>query len=264
MQLRPESRPELPLAAVLVRTARAALNLTTRDVATAAGCDTDLVERIESADHDPVLDTLERLVNSVGSELRCGTADSGLSDPNPAYRRIDRGEVARLADAYGREADRRARLGTDPPGPPAGTQPDWDGRPPAPPRLFGAGLTRRDGGGWAALGLAALRARLRMSVAEFAAQVGVGNAEMLRIESGDQRPTLGQVQQLLATAGRPLRIRLEVYDGHDDGLRISALRDPETHAEWLNTRSLTPEAAEAIIRPGVRRPGTASQLGTAE
>ena len=246
MQLRPESRRELPLAAVLLRTARAALTLTTRDVATAAGCDLDLVERIESGEHDPVLDTLERLVNGIGLELRCGTADSGVSDPNPAYRRIDRGEVARLADAYGREAEWRARLGTNSPGPPAGTQPDWDGRPPAPPRLFGAGLTRRDGGGWAALVLTALRARLRLSVAEFAARLRVGHAEMLRIESGEQRPTLGRVQQLLATAGRPLRIRLEVYDGHDDGLHISALRDPETHAEWLRTRSLTPEAAEAI------------------
>lgn len=147
---------------MLLRTARAALNLTTHDVATAAGCDLDLVERIESGDHDPVLDTLERLVNSVGLELRCGTADSGVSDPNPAYRRVDRGEVARLADAYGGEADWHARLGTDPPGPPAGTQPDREGRPPAPPRLFGAGLTRRVGGEWAALVLATLRARLRL------------------------------------------------------------------------------------------------------
>ena len=75
-----------------------ALNLTAHDVATAAGCGVDLVERIESGDHDPVLDTLERLVNGIGLELRCGAADTGVSDPNPAYRRVDSGEVARLAN----------------------------------------------------------------------------------------------------------------------------------------------------------------------
>ena len=59
----------------------------------AAGCGEDLVCRIECGDLDPALDTVERILNGSGLELRAGPAA-----PNRSYRGplVDRDETARL------------------------------------------------------------------------------------------------------------------------------------------------------------------------
>ena len=50
-----------------------------------------------------------------------------------------------------------------------------------------------------------------------------------RICSGAQRLSVGELAGLLERSGAGLRVRLEVYDDHDDGLHLSALSDPERH-----------------------------------
>lgn len=212
-----------PLAAAVLRTARAVLGITTAELATAAGCDQSLVRRIESGEFDPDMDTLGRLVNAVGLELRCGTRSS----PNSDYALVDADEVARLAAEVATARDFRGRFGLGPPGPLPGTQADWDGIPPAPSHLFGAGPGRRDEGGWAAILLASVRWELGMTPVEFAAAAGVSETDVARIETGEVRPPLGEVQRILNAAGTALHLRLEVYDEHDDGLHLRALADPD-------------------------------------
>lgn len=218
---RTPSAAGLPLSAVVLRTARAALEITAEEAAEAAGCDVSLVHRIESGEHDPVIDTLGRLVSVVGLELRCGAK----SAPNPAYLRVDPDEVARVAGEITRSREFWGQFGCQSPMP--GHQLEWDGIPPAPPRMFGAGPTRRHGGGWAAL-LLGLRCDIpEMTRAEFAETAGVGEAVLSKIESGEYRPPMGEVQRILNTVGRELYVHLEVYEDHDDGLHTAALKDPE-------------------------------------
>ena len=228
-------------AATLVATARSALGLSAAELAAAAGCRVELVAAIEEGRFDPTLDTVGRLVNSAGCEIRAGTDYV----PHPRYGRVDSREVERLASEYGRRREFAARFGLGPPGPLKGTQPEWDGEPPAPARLFGAGRTRSDGGGWGALLIAGERRRLKMDREALAAASGVDVRRIARIEAGDERPPLGDVQRILAAMGASLRVRLEVYDPHDDSLHLAALEDPEGYEQRL--RDAKAELAEMTV-----------------
>ena len=213
----------LPTSAVLLLTARAALEITAEEMAEAAGCDVSLVERIESGEHDPVMDTVGRLVSVVGLELRCGAEDA----PNPGYLRVDPGEVARVAKEITKSREFWGQFGCQSPTP--SHQTEWDGIPPAPPHLYGAGPGRRHGGGWAALLIGTERSLLDLTQAELADAAGISKAALAEIEAetGEHRPTMGEVQRILTAAGRELYVHLEVYEDHDDGLHQRALEDPE-------------------------------------
>ena len=211
------------LASALVRTARAALGVTAEQMAAVAGCDEMLVADIESGRLDPTLDTVGRLVSSVGLEVRAGPGP----EPDDRYVGVDGGEAQRLGTAYDQECELAAQFGAGPPGPLAGTQREWDGADPAPPHLFGAGPTRRDGGGWSALVVKDARSRLSMTQKELAAAAGLEACDVAWIESGAVKLTVGELQAVLAAMGASLVARLEVYDAHDDALHLSAVSDPQ-------------------------------------
>lgn len=217
------------LAAVLLRTARSARGMTVFEVAAAAGCRPGLVGAIEEGRVDPTLDTVGRIANSIGYELRAGPSASA----NPRYGAVDQSEVERLAAEYLSGATRAAEFGYRPPGPPEGTQPHWDGQHPAPPRLFGAGPTRRDEGGWGAILVSSERSRIGMDRAELAAAAGLSEATVSRIEEGDVALRVGELQDVLALMGATLDIRLEVYDDHDDVLHLEAVADPAAYEEQM-------------------------------
>lgn len=226
----PDTTPPPPgdhsLAGALVATAREVLGVEPPEMAAAAGCDEDLVRRIESGELDPAMDTVERILNGSGLELRCG--------PGPPDRRysgpvVDGGEVARLRSELAKARALRSEIGAPPPGPPAGALPDWDGTDPAPARPFGAAEGRRDGGGWAALVVSLARTTARATPGRFAEACGITGSRLDLIESGRSRPPIGELANMLAAGGEGLRVRIEVYDDHDDGLHLSARADPELH-----------------------------------
>lgn len=230
------------VAGVLLRTAREALGCSVRELAEAAGCSEGLVRRIESGELDPTLDTVERILNAAGLEVRAGPAagESRYCGASP-----DPGEVACVRAAV--EADRALRedLGAPAAGPPAGAQPHWDGEDPAPARRIGAAEGRGDAGGWAAVLVRSAIAETPGGAEAFAEAVGV-DAEMLgRVCSGADRLSVGELVSLLERAGTGLRVRLEVYDDHDDGLHLSAVSDPERH-RGIKTRA---EEIFATARP---------------
>ena len=211
----------LPLSAVVLRTALEVLDVSAEEMAEAAGCDVDLVRRVASGQHDPVMDTLGRLVNVVGLELRCGAR----SAPNPAYLRVDADEVDRVAGALAGERRFWAQFGHGPPMP--SHQTEWDGVPPAPPHLFGAGPTRRHGGGWAALVIGSRWDFPKTKSAEIAGAAGISEELLAAIETGEHRPPMSEVRRILNAAGVDLYVYLEVYEDHDDGLHHRSLEDPE-------------------------------------
>lgn len=219
-------RDEASLAVEVLKTARAVLAITPAELASAARCPEALVCSIETGDLDPTLDTLDRIVNAVGLEIRAGS-----HQPTGHYSgaSIDRDEVERLREKLTALKRLRDELGAGPPGPPTGAQPEWDGQDPAPGRQFGSGPTRTDGGGWAALIVRSARAEAGVTTCQYAAAAGIGEADLARIESGELRPSVGELAQILDNAGTGLRIRLEPYDDHDDGLHLKALADPELH-----------------------------------
>ena len=216
-------------AAALVLTARAAAGVSAAELAKAAGCELSVVADIEEGRLDPTLDTVERLVNSIGLEVRAGSH----SEPNPAYEGVAAGEVERVRALLEEVADFRQAYGLRPAGPPRGVQPEWDGRGSAPPRLFGAGPTRRDGGGWAAILVGCERAQSQFTLGELADAAEVSTACAMSIEDGTFRPPLTMVEHLLSAMGTYLRVRLEPYDDHDDGLHLQALADPERYQRRL-------------------------------
>ena len=123
----------------------------------------------------------------------------------------------------------REEIGAPAPGPPAGALPDWDGEAPAPRRPFGAGEGRSDGGGWAAVLLCSAQAEARCDTQAFAEACGVSVADLERMQTGELRLAVGELASMLARAGTGLRVRLEVYDDHDDGLHFSASARPDLH-----------------------------------
>lgn len=223
-------RDEALLAVGVLKTARAVLAITPAELASAAGCAEALVCSIEAGDLDPTLDTLDRIVNAVGLEIRAGP-----HQPTGHYRGpgVDHDEVERLREKLDALNRLRDELGAGPPGPPAGAQPEWDGQDPAPGRQFGSGPTRTEGGGWAALVVRSARAEASATACQYATSAGIMEADLDRIESGELRPPVGELARLLDNAGTGLRIRLEPYDDHDDGLHLKALADPELHDQRM-------------------------------
>ena len=214
------------LAGILLRTAREALGCGVAELAEVAGCAEGLVRRIESGELDPALDTVERILNASGLEVRAGPAppDGRYSGAAP-----DPGEIARVRAAIEAERALREDLGAPPAGPPVGAQPDWGGEDPAPARHIGAAEGRQDAGGWAAVLVRSAIAEAPGGAEALAGASGVDAEALGRICSGAHRPTVGELAGLLERAGTGLRVRLEVYDDHDDGLHLSALADPERH-----------------------------------
>lgn len=206
------------VAAALIGTARAALGIGAAELAAAAGCDPQLVLDIEHGRLDPSLDTVDRMLNSIGLELRAGPAER----PNPAYaaRRPDAAEVARVRDRA--EADQvfRARHGLAAPGSPPGAQPDWDGSDPAPPRHIGAGPGRRCGGGWGHL-------------LTLTARRGPDGAFHIPEPDGSAATTATGIARALAADGLALHVRIETYDDHDDILHLAAESDPDRHDQIM-------------------------------
>lgn len=215
-----------PVASGVLRTAREVLDVEPGELAATAGCAETLVRRIESGDHDPALDTLERILNASGLEIRAGhkPPDGHYAEPLP-----DQAEAARVRESLTAARSLREEIGAPAPGPPARALPDWDGEDPAPGRPFGAGADRTDGGGWAAVLLRSAQAEARCDTAAFAEACGVTVADLERMQTGGLRPAVGELASMLARAGTGLRVRLEVYDDHDDGLHLSALARPELH-----------------------------------
>lgn len=222
----PVAGPGELVAGLLLRTAREALDCGVRELAEAAGCSQGVVRRIESGELDPTLDTVERIVNASGLEVRAAPApgDGRYRGASP-----DAVEVSRVRAAV--EADRALRedLGAPAAGPPAGSQPHWGGEDPAPARRIGAAEGRGDGGGWAAVLVRSAIAETSGGAEAFAAAACVDTETLGRICSGADRLSVGKLAALLERAGTGLRVRLEVYDDHDDGLHLSALSDPERH-----------------------------------
>jgi len=221
------------LAGVLLRTAREALGCGAGELAEAAVCAEDLVRRIESGELDPTLDTVERILNASGLEIRAGPAP-----PDGRYRGAapDPGEVARVQAAIEEQRALREDLGAPPAGPPAGAQPDWGSEDPAPARHIGAAEGRHDAGGWAAVLMRSAIAEAPGGAEAFAVAAGVDAETLNRICTGAHRPTVAELAGLLERAGTGLRVRLEVYDDHDDGLHLSAVADPERHRR-IKTRA---------------------------
>lgn len=214
------------LGGTLLRTAREALGCAVGELASAAGCAAELVRRIESGEVDPTLDTVERILNASGLEVRAGPAphDGRYSGAEP-----DPAEVARVRTAIEAEQALREDLGAPPAGPPVGAQPDWDGEAPAPGRHIGAAEGRRHAGGWAAVLMRSAIAEASDVSEAFARAAHVDTETLDRICTGAHRPTMGELARLLEQAGTGLRVRLEVYDDHDDSLHLGALADPERY-----------------------------------
>ena len=72
-----------------------------------------------------------------------------------------------------------------------------------------------------------------MTADAMADAVGVDVAELARIEAGEQRPTMTDVQRFMTAVGQALSVRVEVYDTHDDGLHLSAIANPEQVAATI-------------------------------
>ena len=227
-------------AAVLVLTARSALELAAHELAEAAGCDERLVEDIESGGLDPALDTVDRLMNAVGLEVRAGAhggPEAGC--PEAGCTGVEAAEVERVRQAFRTASEFRRGLGLGPLGPPAGVQREWDGTEPAPPRLFGAGQTRRDAGGWAAMLVHGERQRTGLTPDELAQAAGLSPSGLVAIEDGRHRPPVGELQRILSAMDACLRVRLEPYEDHDDCLHLRALADPERHQRQLRAAQAT-------------------------
>ncbi len=218
------------LASSLVRTARAALGITAYGLASAAGCGEKLVVDIESGRVDPTLDTVGRLVSSVGFEVRAGPGEG----PDNRYVGVDGREVQRLGAAHQQACDMATRFGAGRPGPLEGAQPEWDGTGQAPAHRFGAGPTRRDGGGWSAILVRDERSRAGMSQDELARACGLKAEDVALVESGAVKLTVTELQTVLAAMGAALVARLEVYDAHDDALHLKALADPQGYHQRMS------------------------------
>ena len=101
-------------AATYVNQARRAAGLSQRELSRRTGVPQSAIARIERGQQVPRADTLERLLDACGFELRLGPARGGGVDQREIKRflglspgeRVARGAaVAHLADAYGIAAD---------------------------------------------------------------------------------------------------------------------------------------------------------------
>lgn len=72
-----------------------------------------------------------------------------------------------------------------------------------------------------------------MDRAELAAAAGLCEGTVTCIEEGDVLLRLGELQHVLASMGASLKVRLEVYDDHDDVLHLKAVADPAAYEQRM-------------------------------
>lgn len=225
---------EASRAARLLRIARSVTGASTADLAKAAGCAESLVIGIESGRLDPTLDTVNRLVNAVGLEVRAGPEPACADNTGRSMQRpMDADEMDRVRRTFESTRDFRDRYGLGPLGPPPGSQPPWDGEDPAPGHRFGVAAARGDGGGWGALLVRDARDRMGMTKAQVAAAASISEIDMARLETGELRPSVVELERILGSIGTELHTRLEPYDDHDDVLHLIAMKDPGRHKRRL-------------------------------
>lgn len=194
-------------------------------LAAAAGCKPALVAAVEFGEMRPAAETIERLANAVSLELRVQvvprTAACHVAD------QFD-GDLGRVRDALAAEQDWRAAHGVPPLVPPSEAVPAWDGCDPAPARQSSAWPSRTDFGGSTAVKIGyARRCVLRISSTEFAHRADLPTEVFDDYESGRVSLSMDATESLLNAAGAEQRVRLEMYDAHDDVLHLCALADPE-------------------------------------
>ena len=96
-------------------------------------------------------------------------------------------------------------------------------------------------------------ARLESGLSQraLAAAALVPHSTVARIESGAMQPTLPLLYRILAAADLEPRIRLEVYDDHDDVLDALAVQFPEKQKQMEKAR----DEALAVLKDSRRRAG---------
>jgi transcriptional regulator with XRE-family HTH domain len=93
-------------------------------------------------------------------------------------------------------------------------------------------------------------ARIKAAVTQrqLAEAAGVPQSTVARIESGAMQPTLPLLYRLLAAVDLEPRIRVDVYDDHDDVLDRLAARDPARARAAEQARDELLAAAEPTAR----------------
>lgn len=208
---------------VVVAALRTVTGLTDTDLAAAAGCSVALIAEIDTGRLRPACETLERIANAVGLELRVGvrrrTRTSAASD------RFD-DDYGRVREALAAENSWRASLGQGPLAPPSAAVSEWDGTDPAPARQVSAWPHRTDYGGHAAVNVRYGRnCVLRLDEESFAARIALTASELSDIEDGKVSLSLDDTELLLNHAGLEQFARLEPYDDHDDLLHLAAIAE---------------------------------------
>lgn len=192
-------------------------------LAAAAGCPASLVDDISACLLRPACETLERIANGVGLEVRVGVRR--VVGASAVQDRFDC-DYGRVREALAAENSWRAGVGLGPLAPPPAVVPGWDGTDPAPARQVCAWPHRTDYGGHAAVNVRYGRnCVLRLDEAPFAARVGLTLAELDDIESGRVALSLDDTESLLNSAGLEQFARLEPYDDHDDLLHLAAIAE---------------------------------------
>ena len=163
---------------------------------------------------DPTLDELELALNAIGLETRIAL---GLPDePCPPAVLHDR---ERIADTIRRHRELDTEMYAQ----------VWIRRTPPQPgataRLFGAGPSRQDVGGWAAILLHNALRGLSISHCRFAHRDCIPAGEDQQIASGDTKPQAGAFERMLAANGVPMAIRIDIYCEDDEQAMWEA--DPE-------------------------------------
>lgn len=209
----------------------AVTDMTPSRLAESAGCDVGLVSAIESGQVRPTWETLERLANAVGLEVRVGVRPS--TDTTAVSERFD-DDTDRVREALADHNAWRAGLGLGPLAPPSETVPKWDGTDPAPARQVSAWPQRTDFGGHTAINVRYGRNCVqRVDEATFAAAVGLTPAELRDIEHGRLSLSLDDTESLLNRAGLEQFAHLELYDDHDDLLHLDAIAEQQRHHSSL-------------------------------
>ena len=195
--------------------------LTDSDLAAAAGCSVALVAEIDTGHLRPACETLERIANAVGLELRVGVRRR--TQPSAVSDRFDH-DYVRVREALAAENSWRASLGQGPLAPHSAAVLEWDGIDPAPARQVAAWPHRTDYGGHAAVNVRYGRnCVLQLDKESFAARLALTPSELSDIEDGKVSLSLDDTESLLNHAGLEQFARLEPYDDHDDLLHLAAI-----------------------------------------
>lgn len=202
-------------------------DMTLGQLAASAGCGVGLASAIESGRIRPTWETLERLANAVGLEVRVGVRPG--TGTTAVSERFDVG-IRRVRKALDDHNAWRTELGLDPLAPPSETVPPWDGTDPAPARQVSAWPHRTDFGGHTAINVRYGRNCVqRVDAATFAAAAGLTPAELRDIEDGRVSLSLDDTESLLNRAGLEQFAHLELYDDHDDLLHLDAIAEQKSH-----------------------------------